>query len=77
MVKELCSDCPPVAYPTDKTRCYRCPRIPTIEEQAEQLKAAGWVHVRGRLWKAPVGGYFMGPHGAWTAMKSREAANAA
>lgn len=22
----LCSDCPPVGYPTDKTRCGMCPR---------------------------------------------------
>ena len=22
----LCSDCPPVGYPTDKTRCDECPR---------------------------------------------------
>jgi len=22
----LCSDCPPVGYPTDKTRCLPCPR---------------------------------------------------
>ena len=24
----LCSDCPPVGYPTDKTRCMDCSRIP-------------------------------------------------
>ena len=22
----LCSDCPPLGYPTDKTRCLPCPR---------------------------------------------------
>lgn len=22
----ICSDCPPVGYPTDKTRCADCPR---------------------------------------------------
>ena len=22
----LCSDCPPVGYPTDRTRCEECPR---------------------------------------------------
>lgn len=22
----MCSDCPPVGYPTDKTRCTDCPR---------------------------------------------------
>lgn len=44
----------------------------TIEKQIEQLEAAGWVRVRRNLWKAPVGGYFLGPHGAWLAMKRRE-----
>lgn len=24
----LCSDCPPVGYPTDATRCLQCPRLP-------------------------------------------------
>lgn len=23
---EMCNDCPPVGYPTDKTRCLECPR---------------------------------------------------
>lgn len=23
----LCSDCPPIGYPTDKTRCDSCPRF--------------------------------------------------
>lgn len=46
---------------------------PTIDEQVAQLKAAGWICVRRTLWKAPIGGYFLGPHGAWKAMKRREA----
>lgn len=25
-MKEVCSDCPPQNYPTDKTRCTPCPR---------------------------------------------------
>jgi hypothetical protein len=44
----------------------------TIEQQIKELKAAGWVKVRGHVWKAPIGGYFLGPHGAWLAMKRRE-----
>ena len=28
MSVELCSDCPPEGYPTDKTRCIECPRRP-------------------------------------------------
>jgi hypothetical protein len=46
--------------------------LPTIEEQVAELKAAGWIHVRRHIWKAPIGGYFIGPHGAWKAMKRRE-----
>ena len=23
---DLCSDCPPIGYPTDNTRCSECPR---------------------------------------------------
>lgn len=26
MSSDLCSDCPPVGYPTDETRCAPCPR---------------------------------------------------
>lgn len=26
MSDELCEDCPPLGYPTDKTRCLPCPR---------------------------------------------------
>lgn len=26
MSAELCDDCPPLGYPTDKTRCLPCPR---------------------------------------------------
>lgn len=26
ILEGVCSDCPPVGYPTDKTRCYPCPR---------------------------------------------------
>lgn len=45
--------------------------VPSIEEQVAQLEAAGWIKIRSRLWKAPVGGYFPGPHGAWVAMTRR------
>jgi RecJ-like exonuclease len=26
----LCSDCPPVGYPTDKTRCSECPAVKAV-----------------------------------------------
>lgn len=32
---ELCDDCPPKGYPTDKTRCKTCPRRP--DPHADQL----------------------------------------
>ena len=37
-VDDLCEDCPPVGYPTDKTRCGPCPRRsrPTKAQPAEQ-----------------------------------------
>ncbi len=47
------------------------PLTPAIEKQIVELLAAGWKKVRGHVWKAPIGGYFMGPHGAWKAMKRR------
>ena len=34
-VAMLCSDCPPVGYPTDKTRCSDCPRREKRKEQAD------------------------------------------
>ncbi len=48
---------------------------PTIEEQIAQLKAAGWIPLTPKCWKAPVdsgcAGVFLGPHGAWKAMRRR------
>lgn len=35
----MCSDCPPVGYPTDKTRCSECPRI-TLADQPTAQKIA-------------------------------------
>ena len=29
---ELCSDCPPSGYPTDRTRCAECPRKATLAD---------------------------------------------
>lgn len=42
-----------------------------VEKQIAELKAAGWVQIGYHLWKAPIGGYFVGPYGAWLAMKRR------
>jgi hypothetical protein len=46
--------------------------IPSIDEQIAQLRAAGWVSLTRKCWKAPAGsgcaGCFLGPHGAWKAM---------
>jgi hypothetical protein len=30
----LCSDCPPIGYPTDKTRCTPCPRRAQVSSAA-------------------------------------------
>ena len=46
---------------------------PPIEQQIAELKANGWIPLTSRCWLAPKGsgcaGYFLGPHGAWKAMK--------
>lgn len=38
----LCEDCPPVGYPTDKTRCTPCPRrsVPSIVSEQGFAQAA-------------------------------------
>jgi hypothetical protein len=50
---------------------------PSIEQQIAELKAAGWIPLTRTCWKAPAGsgcaGCFLGPHGAWKAMKRSEA----
>ena len=43
--------------------------MPTLEEQIKELLAAGWKRVRWNIWKSPAGNLFLGPHGAWRAMK--------
>lgn len=51
---------------------------PSIEQQVAELKASGWIPLTLKCWKAPAGsgfaGCFLGPHGAWVAMKRRESA---
>lgn len=37
-IADLCSDCPPVGYPTDKTRCEPCPRRSALSQPTD----AGW-----------------------------------
>lgn len=47
--------------------------FPTIEEQIAELREYGWVPVRARRWQAPNGGLYLGPHGAWRAMRAIKA----
>ena len=43
----LCDDCPPMGYPTDKTRCLSCPRrSDLLPEQADPLGAATFPEFR-------------------------------
>ena len=44
---------------------------PPIAEQIRELECAGWSRWRGRnhLWESPRGGIFLGPHGAWKALR--------
>jgi hypothetical protein len=45
--------------------------MPDPKQMEIELKAAGWKQVTRFCWKAPVGGYFLGPFGAWKAMVNR------
>lgn len=36
---DICSDCPPIGYPTDKTRCVSCPRT-VARELADKFREA-------------------------------------
>lgn len=36
--EELCDDCPPVSYPTDKTRCTPCPRRTPPQPSADDVE---------------------------------------
>ena len=42
------------------------------EQMAAELEAAGWTH-RGVIWRSPDGEPFLGPFGAWKAMKKLQA----
>lgn len=43
---------------------------PSIEQQIAELNAAGWVRApMAHVWKSPEGKLFLGPHGAWKAMR--------
>ena len=41
MSAALCDDCPPLGYPTDKTRCLECPRRtpPELDSMADKVLA--------------------------------------
>lgn len=59
---ELCSDCPPADYPTDKTRCLPCPRRrtrPTDAGEAVAVKPLEWRRELGGdcFASSPVGTY--------------------
>ncbi len=36
--EDVCGDCPPVGYPTDRTRCTPCPRRTAEPEHEEEKK---------------------------------------
>lgn len=45
----LCSDCPPVGYPNDKTRCLPCPRRTMISITIQPCEACG---SEGRIYRS-------------------------
>ncbi len=46
---------------------------PSVEQMIAELNDAGWQKISAAVWKAPTGGYFRGPFGAWKAMKEQAA----
>lgn len=47
----LCSDCPPVDYPTDETRCDACPRSSrNMLRQARELAQRNCTRCNGTGW---------------------------
>jgi hypothetical protein len=42
----------------------------SIELMCEELRAAGWTTISRCVWRAPDGGFYRGPYGAYRAMKS-------
>lgn len=54
---ELCSDCPPARYSTNKTRCIGCPRrepeklitLPEVREYGDREPVEIWNNSEGRL----------------------------
>ena len=54
----LCGDCPPVGYPTDKTRCAECPRRAELMSVATtptpaptSREAVEWLAKNPVLWR--------------------------
>ena len=42
-----------------------------IDQQIAELKAAGWKAKTPMIWASPSGKLYLGPHGAWKAMRKR------
>lgn len=45
---------------------------PSIEQQIAELERCHWTRQTSTIWKSPSGKLFVGPHGAWKAMRSSE-----
>jgi hypothetical protein len=48
---------------------------PPIDQQVEELIAAGWKKIYWDLWESPRGVRWLGPHGAWVRMREAKAAS--
>ena len=44
--------------------------ILTIEAQITELERNGWTRARNWQWRSPGGSLYLGPHGAWKAMRT-------
>jgi hypothetical protein len=46
---ELCSDCPPAGYPTDKTRCAPCPHRTAYDRACAAIEATAAITARAMI----------------------------
>lgn len=47
------------------------PGSPTVEGMIAELAAVGWTRHSATVWRAPDGGLFRGPYGAWKALRAQ------
>lgn len=66
--------CPDCGGPDGLAKTIFCVTVlgnPSLEQKTHELEAAGWHKKRAGVWQSPSGALFLGPHGAWKAMREQ------